>query len=77
MLQILMHFMCLQEHITNRDLVKAIDAQKQKAEEEQRKLYVSAKQKMINLRKEKEKESFRYDAAKQPALGSTTHSLHV
>ncbi|XP_033473552.1 cilia- and flagella- associated protein 210 [Epinephelus lanceolatus] len=46
------------EFISNRDLIKATDAQKQEAEEEQRKLFLSAKQKMIKLRKEKEKELF-------------------
>ncbi|XP_034417155.1 coiled-coil domain-containing protein 173 [Cyclopterus lumpus] len=47
------------EHVTNMDLIKATDAQKQEAEEEQRKLFVSAKQKMMKLRKDKEKELFR------------------
>ncbi|XP_059198595.1 cilia- and flagella- associated protein 210 [Centropristis striata] len=47
------------EHITNRELIKATDAQKQEAEEEQRKLFLSAKQKMMKLRKDKEKELFR------------------
>ncbi|KAL7384639.1 hypothetical protein ABVT39_006131 [Epinephelus coioides] len=46
------------EFISNRDLIKVTDAQKQEAEEEQRKLFLSAKQKMIKLRKEKEKELF-------------------
>ncbi|XP_042369746.1 coiled-coil domain-containing protein 173-like [Plectropomus leopardus] len=46
------------EHISNRDLIRATDAQKQEAEEEQRKLFLSAKQKMIKLRKDKEKELF-------------------
>ncbi|XP_049450347.1 protein CFAP210 [Epinephelus fuscoguttatus] len=46
------------EYISNQDLIKATDAQKQEAEEEQRKLFLSAKQKMIKLRKEKEKELF-------------------
>ncbi|XP_068560425.1 cilia- and flagella- associated protein 210 [Cebidichthys violaceus] len=47
------------EHVTNRDLIKAADAQKQEAEEEQRKLFLSAKQKMMKLREDKEKELFR------------------
>ncbi|XP_075968050.1 cilia- and flagella- associated protein 210 [Anarhichas minor] len=47
------------EHITNRDLIKAADAQKQEAEEEQRKLFLSAKQKIMKLREDKEKELFR------------------
>ncbi|KAK5860975.1 hypothetical protein PBY51_022408 [Eleginops maclovinus] len=46
------------EHVANRDLIKATHAQKQEAEEEQRKLFLSAKQKMMKLRKEKEKELF-------------------
>ncbi|XP_063355556.1 cilia- and flagella- associated protein 210 [Pelmatolapia mariae] len=48
-----------QEHITNRDLIRATDAQKQEAEEEQRKLFLSTKQKIMKLRKEKEKELLR------------------
>ncbi|XP_045909561.1 coiled-coil domain-containing protein 173 [Micropterus dolomieu] len=47
------------EHLTNRDLIRATDAQKQEAEEEQRKLFLSAKQKMMKLRKDKERELFR------------------
>ncbi|XP_061580459.1 cilia- and flagella- associated protein 210 [Cololabis saira] len=47
------------EHVTNRDLTRAIDTQKQEAEEQQRKLYLSAKQKITKLRKEKEEDSFR------------------
>ncbi|KAK9537590.1 hypothetical protein VZT92_005194 [Zoarces viviparus] len=47
------------EYITNRDLVKAADAQKQDAEEEQRKLFLSAKQNIMKLREDKEKELFR------------------
>ncbi|CAI5656109.1 coiled-coil domain-containing protein 173 isoform X2 [Oreochromis aureus] len=48
-----------QEHITNRDLIRATDAQKQEAEEEQRKMFLSTKQKIMKLRKEKEKELLR------------------
>ncbi|XP_044071942.1 coiled-coil domain-containing protein 173 [Siniperca chuatsi] len=47
------------EHLTNRDLIRATDAQKQEAKEEQRKLFLSAKQKMMKLRKDKERELFR------------------
>ncbi|XP_068428812.1 cilia- and flagella- associated protein 210 [Clinocottus analis] len=47
------------EHVTKRDLIKASDVQKQEAEEEQRKLFLSAKQKMMKLQKVKEKELFR------------------
>ncbi|XP_070771204.1 cilia- and flagella- associated protein 210 [Enoplosus armatus] len=46
-------------HLTNRDLIRATEAQKQEAEEEQRKLFLSAKQKMVKLRKDKERELFR------------------
>lgn len=57
------YFLCnslyLQEHLNNRDLIKASDAQKQKAEEEQRKCFLAVKQKMMKLRKEKETELFR------------------
>lgn len=49
----------LQEHLTNRQLQRATNEQKQKMEEEQRKLYLSAKQKMIKLRRDKEKEILR------------------
>ncbi|XP_053296325.1 cilia- and flagella- associated protein 210 [Pleuronectes platessa] len=47
------------EHVNKRDLMRAAEAQKQAAEEEQRKLFLSAKQKMMKLRKEKETELFR------------------
>ncbi|XP_041663571.1 coiled-coil domain-containing protein 173 [Cheilinus undulatus] len=46
------------EYLSTRDLIKAADAQKQAAEEKQRKLFLSAKQKMMKLRKDKEKELF-------------------
>ncbi|XP_054471948.1 cilia- and flagella- associated protein 210 [Anoplopoma fimbria] len=47
------------EHVTNRDLIKATDAQKQEAEEEHRKLFLSAKQKLMKLRKDRQTELFR------------------
>ncbi|XP_026151094.1 coiled-coil domain-containing protein 173 [Mastacembelus armatus] len=47
------------EHLKNRELLKAADIQKVKAEEEQRKHFLSVKQKMMKLRKDKEKELFR------------------
>ncbi|XP_023259287.1 coiled-coil domain-containing protein 173 [Seriola lalandi dorsalis] len=47
------------EHLTNRDLIRAADAQKQEAEEKQRKLFLTAKQKMMKLRRDKETELFR------------------
>ncbi|XP_040057301.2 cilia- and flagella- associated protein 210 [Gasterosteus aculeatus] len=46
------------EHVHNKDLIKATDQQRQEADEEQRKLFLSAKQKMIKLRKDKERELF-------------------
>ncbi|XP_074550428.1 cilia- and flagella- associated protein 210 [Halichoeres trimaculatus] len=46
------------EHLSNRDLIRAADAQKQEAEEKQRKLFLAAKQKMTKLRKGREKELF-------------------
>lgn len=48
----------MQEHVANSDL-RATNAKKQEAEEEQRKLFLSSRQKIIKLRKEKEKELFR------------------
>ena len=48
-----------QEHISNRDLVRGIDEQKQALEEEQRKLFIATKQKMVDLKKAKEVELFR------------------
>lgn len=53
--------MCyLQEHITDRDSIRASEEEKQKAEEERRKLFVSAKEKMMKLRKDREMELLRY-----------------
>ena len=51
--------MYLQEHLSNKDIMKAIDAQKQEMEDEQRKCFVAAKQKIMQLRKNKEAELFR------------------
>ncbi|XP_037542365.1 LOW QUALITY PROTEIN: coiled-coil domain-containing protein 173 [Nematolebias whitei] len=52
-------FVFLQDHIDNRAQIKMQDAEKREAEEEQRKLFVSTKQKMTKLRKEREQELFR------------------
>ncbi|KAK2839774.1 hypothetical protein Q5P01_013514 [Channa striata] len=52
------------EHLNERDLIRAAERQKQKAEEEQRKGFLLAKQKMMKLRKDKETELFR-EAQKQ------------
>ncbi|KAM9709418.1 cilia- and flagella- associated protein 210 [Menidia menidia] len=46
------------EQITNRDRMRATDSQKQEAEEKQRKHFLSAKQKMMALRKERKKQLF-------------------
>ncbi|KAE8299331.1 Coiled-coil domain-containing protein 173 [Larimichthys crocea] len=47
------------EHLTNRDLIRATDTQKQEAEEEKRKAFLTAKHKMLKLRKDREAELFR------------------
>ncbi|XP_068185241.1 cilia- and flagella- associated protein 210 [Antennarius striatus] len=47
------------EHVTQRNLRRRADTQKQQAEEAQRKLFLSAKQKMMKLRKDREAELFR------------------
>ncbi|KAM6986716.1 cilia- and flagella- associated protein 210 [Aplochiton taeniatus] len=47
------------EHLSNKEVIQAIEAQKQDIEEQQRRLYASAKQKMMRLRQEKEAEMFR------------------
>ncbi|XP_070831726.1 cilia- and flagella- associated protein 210 [Chaetodon trifascialis] len=44
------------EHLANRELIRALDMQRQEAEEEQRKLFLSAKQKMMKLQKDREAE---------------------
>ncbi|XP_043987391.1 coiled-coil domain-containing protein 173 isoform X3 [Gambusia affinis] len=46
------------DHLNNRALRKEQEAQKQKAEEEQMKLFLSAKEQMTKLRKQREKELF-------------------
>ncbi|KAM4609460.1 cilia- and flagella- associated protein 210 [Polymixia lowei] len=47
------------EHLSNRDIIRAIDAQREQVEEEQRKRFLSTKQKIMTLRKDKEAEMFR------------------
>ncbi|XP_029566959.1 coiled-coil domain-containing protein 173 isoform X2 [Salmo trutta] len=47
------------EHLSNRDIIRAIEAQKQEMEEQRRRLFANAKQKMVKLRKDKEEEMFR------------------
>ncbi|XP_032422747.1 coiled-coil domain-containing protein 173 isoform X2 [Xiphophorus hellerii] len=46
------------DHLNNRALRKEQEAQKQKADEEQMKLFLSAKEQMTKLRKQREKELF-------------------
>ncbi|XP_066497266.1 cilia- and flagella- associated protein 210 [Hoplias malabaricus] len=48
-----------EEHLANRDIIKAIEAQMQEVEEDRQRLFASAKEKMVKLRKEKEAEMFR------------------
>lgn len=65
---------CLQEHVANRDNIRATEEEKQKAEEEQRQLFLSAKEKMMKLRKDREEELLRYNPARQPReLHSVVH----
>nr|XP_057937901.1 cilia- and flagella- associated protein 210 isoform X1 [Doryrhamphus excisus] len=45
-----------QEHLTQRDISKMADMEKREAEEAQRKLFLSAKEKMVKLRRGKEQE---------------------
>ncbi|KAM3608411.1 uncharacterized protein V6R79_024665 [Siganus canaliculatus] len=47
------------EYRAKRDLIRTLDVQKQQAEEAQRELFLSAKQKMMKLRKDREAELFR------------------
>ncbi|RVE58004.1 hypothetical protein OJAV_G00204990 [Oryzias javanicus] len=47
------------EHLKQKEHLRKIEAQKQRVEEEQRKLFLSTKQKMTKLRKEKDKEIIR------------------
>ncbi|XP_072541167.1 cilia- and flagella- associated protein 210 [Salminus brasiliensis] len=48
-----------QKHLADRDIIQAIEAQKQDQEEDRRRLFADAKEKMMKLRKEKEAELFR------------------
>ncbi|TNN03036.1 hypothetical protein fugu_000065 [Takifugu bimaculatus] len=47
------------EHVANRDSVRATEEEKQKTEEERRTLFLSAKEKMMKLRKDRETELLR------------------
>ncbi|CAL9690273.1 unnamed protein product [Knipowitschia caucasica] len=48
-----------QEHLTNKQQERAAHDRKERLEDEQRKLYLSAKEKIIKLRRDKEKEMIR------------------
>uniref|UniRef100_W5KEG4 Cilia and flagella associated protein 210 n=1 Tax=Astyanax mexicanus TaxID=7994 RepID=W5KEG4_ASTMX len=48
-----------QKHLADRDIIQAQEAQKQDQEEENRRLFAEAKEKMMKLRKEKEEMLFR------------------
>lgn len=58
-----MPFVSSQDHLANKALIRAQEAEKQEAEEEQRKLFLSSKEKMVTLKKEREQELFRQDSA--------------
>ncbi|KAK6292612.1 hypothetical protein J4Q44_G00371960 [Coregonus suidteri] len=47
------------KRLSNRDIIRAIEAQKQEIEEERRRPFANAKQKVVKLRKDKEEELFR------------------
>ncbi|XP_061548003.1 cilia- and flagella- associated protein 210 [Phycodurus eques] len=56
------------EHLTQRDISRVLDAEKQEAEEAQRKLFLSAKEKMVKLRRDKETELFRENQNRRERL---------
>uniref|UniRef100_A0A3Q3BA44 Cilia and flagella associated protein 210 n=1 Tax=Kryptolebias marmoratus TaxID=37003 RepID=A0A3Q3BA44_KRYMA len=60
------------DHINKRALIRVQDEEKQEAEEEQRKLFVSAKEKMMNLRKEREQELFDAQLRRERILNTLT-----
>lgn len=70
--QVQLSLPCLQEHVANRDGVRATEEQQQKAEEERRKLFLTAKDKMMKLRKDREMELFRSNPARH---GQQLHQL--
>ncbi|XP_046902895.1 coiled-coil domain-containing protein 173 [Hypomesus transpacificus] len=47
------------DHLSNRDIIRAIEAQQQEVEDKRRKMFAAAKEKMMKLRKEKEAEMLR------------------
>lgn len=69
--------LCLQEHVANRDNIRVTEEEKHKAEEEQRQLFLSAKEKMMKLRKDREMELLRYNPTRWPReLNSVVHDLN-
>lgn len=51
----------LQAHVANRDNIRVTEKEKQKAEDKQRQLFLSAKEKMMKLRKDREIALLRYN----------------
>ncbi|KAK1789020.1 hypothetical protein P4O66_014972, partial [Electrophorus voltai] len=64
------------EHLANRDLIKATEAQNEKMEEESRRLFAKAKEKMMKLRKEKEAELFREFQRHREAITERLKAQH-
>ncbi|KAL4636186.1 coiled-coil domain-containing protein 173-like [Arapaima gigas] len=56
------------EHMATRDLLKTLDAQREEMEDERRRMIITAKEKMMKLRKEKEAERFRGVQRRNEAL---------
>ncbi|KAL4636185.1 coiled-coil domain-containing protein 173-like [Arapaima gigas] len=56
------------DHMSTRDLQKALDAQREEMEEERRGIFTAAKEKMMKLRKEKEEEMFREVQKRKEAI---------
>uniref|UniRef100_A0A4W4GRC6 Trichohyalin-plectin-homology domain-containing protein n=1 Tax=Electrophorus electricus TaxID=8005 RepID=A0A4W4GRC6_ELEEL len=64
------------EHLANRDLIKATEAQNEKMEDESRRLFAKAKEKMMKLRKEKEAELFREFQRHREAITERLKAQH-
>lgn len=72
-----LQLLCFQEHVANRDNIRVREQEEQKAEEERRQLFLSAKDKMMKLRKDREVELLRCNLARQPRpLNSVVHQLN-
>ncbi|XP_027020132.2 protein CFAP210 isoform X2 [Tachysurus fulvidraco] len=65
-----------QEHLTNKKITQAAEAEKQELEEERQNLFVKAKGKMMKLRKEKEAEMFREVQRHREALVGKLAAYH-